>query len=312
MGLWALYMAPLQGLTEEPFRNSFERNFGGVDAYFTPFVRQEHGGPRRKDLRGLEPDVNAVPRLVPQLMAASADEADLLLRPIAALGYREFDLNLGCAFPAMAKKGKGCGILPYPERVADLLGIAGRHPEYAFSVKMRLGYEDAEECMRLLPVLNAARLSWVAVHARTGKQQYKGECDLAAFARFAAECRHPVVYNGDIRTLEGIGAMQRDFPFLQGVMLGRGLLAAPWLAAEYRQGEEWTTEARLAALRSLHRDVFEAYSQRLEGGERQLLTTMKGFWDYWYPEGDRKWHKKISKSTKLADYLQAVSCLLEA
>ena len=95
MGLLALYMAPLQGLTEEPFRNSFERNFGGVDAYFTPFVRQEHGGPRRKDLRGLEPDVNAVPRLVPQLMAASADEADLLLRPIAALGYREFDLNLG-------------------------------------------------------------------------------------------------------------------------------------------------------------------------------------------------------------------------
>ena len=106
--------------------------------------------------------------------------------------------------------------------------------------------------------------------------------------------------------------MQRDFPFLQGVMLGRGLLAAPWLAAEYRQGEEWTTEARLAALRSLHRDVLEAYSQRLEGGEGQLLTTMKGFWDYWYPEGDRKWHKKISKSTKLVDYLQAVSCLLEA
>ena len=312
MGLLALYMAPLQGLTEAPFRNSFEKNFGGVDAYFTPFVRQEHGGPRRKDLRGLEPDANAVPRLVPQLMAASADEADLLLRPIAALGYREFDLNLGCAFPAMAKKGKGCGILPHPERVADLLGIAGRHPEYAFSVKMRLGYEDAEECMRLLPVLNAARLSRVTVHARTGKQQYKGECDLAAFARFAAECRHPVVYNGDVRTLEAIGSLQRDFPFLQGVMLGRGLLAAPWLAAEYRQGEEWTTEARLAALRSLHRDVFEAYSQRLEGGEGQLLTTMKGFWDYWYPEGDRKWHKKISKSTKLADYLQAVSCLLEA
>ena len=60
MGLLALYMAPLQGLTEAPFRNSFERNFGGVDAYFTPFVRQEHGGPRRKDLRGLEPDANAV------------------------------------------------------------------------------------------------------------------------------------------------------------------------------------------------------------------------------------------------------------
>lgn len=51
-----IYMAPLQGLTEAPYRNAFEKHFGGVDVYYTPFIRWEHGGLRRKDVRDLHPD----------------------------------------------------------------------------------------------------------------------------------------------------------------------------------------------------------------------------------------------------------------
>lgn len=43
-----IYMAPLQGLTEAPYRNAFEKHFGGVDVYCTPFIRWEHGGLRRR------------------------------------------------------------------------------------------------------------------------------------------------------------------------------------------------------------------------------------------------------------------------
>lgn len=307
---WELHMAPLQGLTEAPLRNAFEKYFGGIDVYYTPFIRLEQGWLRKKDLRGIAPQANRVPRLVPQIMASSADEAEEILSQLVPAGYREFDLNMGCAFPAFARKGKGCGILPYPERVRDLLGIVERRPDCSFSVKMRLGYADAEECMRLLPVLNAVRLSRVTVHARIGLQQYKGECDFAAFVRFAGGCRHPVVYNGDVRTVGELDALRREQPSLAGVMLGRGLLSAPWLAAEYRQGVEWSREKRLAALRSLHQELFDAYAQQLEGGERQLLTVMKSFWTYLYTDGERKWRKKIEKSVRLSDYQQAVAALL--
>ena len=51
MGRLKIYMAPLQGLTEAPYRNAFEKHFGGVDVYYTPFIRWEHGGLRRKDVR---------------------------------------------------------------------------------------------------------------------------------------------------------------------------------------------------------------------------------------------------------------------
>ena len=231
-----IYMAPLQGLTEAPYRNAFEKHFGGVDVYYTPFIRWEHGGLRRKDVRDLHPDANKVGHLVPQIIAASAEEAEQILAQVVPYGYQEVDLNMGCAFPMLVKKGKGCGLLPEPERVRGLLQVVERYPDISFSVKMRLGYENAAECMELLSVLNETRLSRVVVHARTGRQQYKGECDREAFLRFARECRHPVVYNGDVTTVESLSELQQGMPFLEGVMMGRGLLAAPWVAIEYHEG----------------------------------------------------------------------------
>ncbi|MCD8318515.1 MAG: tRNA-dihydrouridine synthase family protein [Paraprevotella sp.] len=305
-----LYMAPLQGVTEAPFRNIFDKHFGGVDTYYTPFVRWEHGGVRKKDLKGLDPASNQVKHLVPQLMAASAAEAEMILSQIEGFGYKEVDLNMGCAFPAVAKKGKGCGIQPYPEKVKELLQIAERHPELSFSVKMRLGYENAQECLDLLPILNAFPLSRVVVHARIGKQQYHGDCDEEAFACFARSCSHPVIYNGDVTTVETLARLSQDMPFLQGVMVGRGLLAAPWMAAEYREGKVWDADLRKSKMRSFHADLFDYYAQTLEGGEKQLLTKMKEFWEFLMPDVDRKLRKKIYKSQRVPDYTDAVFQLL--
>ena len=305
-----IYMAPMQGITEAPFRNFFDRYFGGVETYYTPFVRWEHDGIRRKDLRDISPENNHVPMLVPQILAGSLDEAEQLLAQILPLGYRRIDLNMGCAFPAVARKAKGCGILPFPEKVGDVLRVVERHPDVSFSVKMRLGYEEPDECLAVLPVLNVVKLACVTVHARTGRQQYKGECDRESFQRFAEGCVHPVVYNGDVATREDCEQLAKWMPGLGGVMLGRGLLASPWMAAEYRAGKAWGEAERQARMRLFHAGLFDHYAQTLEGGEKQLLMKMKTFWEYLLPDADRKLHKKIHKAQKTADYTEAVFHLL--
>ena len=193
-----IYLAPMQGVTEAPFRNFFERDFGGVNAFYTPFIRWEHGGVRRKDIRDITPGNNMVPVLIPQVLAGSADEGESILGQILPFGYKEVDFNMGCAYPMVAKKGKGSGILDKPDAVRDLLSLAEKYPEIHFSVKMRLGYQNVDDCMSLLPILNAVPLSRVVVHARSGMQQYNGDCDRVAFERFAIECKHPVVYNGEM------------------------------------------------------------------------------------------------------------------
>lgn len=141
----AIYAAPLQGFTEAAWRNAHEQTFGGVDAYYTPFIRLEKGEIRNKNKREVLPQQNTVSYLIPQLVASEPEELNQLAGFLASQGYREIDVNMGCPFPLIANRGKGSGILPYPEKVAALLDAMRQLPEIRFSVKMRLGWLHADE-----------------------------------------------------------------------------------------------------------------------------------------------------------------------
>lgn len=302
-----IHFAPLQGYTEVFYRNAHATCFGGVDTYYTPFVRLEKGSFRRRDVRGIEPENNLVPHLIPQLIAPTFEKAETILKLFIEKGYREVDINLGCPFPMLAKRHNGSGILPYPEEVKELLRLVTEYPQIKFSIKMRLGWESPEECLRLAPIINELPLSQVTVHPRLGKQQYKGEVDLEGFAAFQEACKLPLIYNGDVHTLEDIERIQERFPALNGIMIGRGLLANPALALEYKEGRRLTADEMREKVRSMHKSVYNQYAEQLEGGDGQLLDKMKTFWEYLMPEADRKLLKAIHKSSNISKYNQAVA-----
>ena len=303
-----LYAAPLQGFTEAPWRNAHQEIFGGIDAYYTPFIRLEKGEFRNKDLREIAPENNAVSRLVPQLIAATPAELGRLAELFIKQGYREADLNMGCPFPLIAGKHKGSGILPHPQEVKALLDEVTHYPELKFSVKMRLGWEGADEWCAVLPLLNAAPLQRIILHPRIGKQQYKGEVNRESFAAFYEECEHPLVYNGDVLTVSDIGKWMEEFPRLEGIMLGRGLLANPALAWEYKEGILLSKEELYNKVKILHGRLLEYYEAHLQG-DAQLLSKMKPYWEYFLPDADRKLKKAIKKATRWDKYLVAVSAV---
>lgn len=80
-------------------------------------------------------------------------------------------------------------------------------------------------------------------------------------------------------------------------MIGRGLLANPALALEYQQGHPLSEKDMQERLRLFHADVFAQYGNLLEGGDKQLLTKMKNFWEYLMPDGDRKAKKQFISPT---------------
>lgn len=307
-----IHFAPLQGYTEAIYRQAHARIFGGVKSYYTPFVRVERGEIRRKDIRELEPENNRGVQLIPQLIAPNVDKMEQILALFIEKGYKDVDINLGCPFPILAKRHNGSGMLPYPEEVRSLLSTAIKnYPELHFSVKMRLGWEKPDECLAILPILNELPLAHIIMHPRVGKQQYKGEVDRDAFEPFYKECRHPLIYNGDLLTVEDIQATTQRFPDLAGLMIGRGLLANPALALEYQQEHPLDEKEAMEKLRQFHADVFAQYGNLLEGGDKQLLTKMKTFWEYLLPDGDRKAKKAIHKANKLEAYQTAVYNLLK-
>lgn len=306
-----IHFAPLQGYTDAPYRQAHARIFGGIARYYSPFVRVEHGEIRRKDERDIKPENNRGVELVPQLIASDTDKLRRIADLFVSQGYREIDINLGCPFPMLAKRHNGSGMLPYPDEVETLLSTAcTSYPDVRFSVKMRLGWDSPEESLALLPLLNSLPLSYIILHPRLGKQQYKGEPDMESFARFYEECRKPLFYNGDLLTLSDLQNLTERFPRLAGAVIGRGLLANPALAMEYAQGQPLAPIELKERVRQLHTDLFSHYANLLEGGDRQLLTKMKTFWEYLLPDADRKARKAIHKAGNLANYQEAVNRLL--
>lgn len=300
-----IYAAPLQGFTETAWRNAHAQSFGGVDAYYTPFIRLEKGEIRNKDKRGVSPGENTVPRLIPQIIASEPDELEKLVTFLMIQGYREIDLNMGCPFPLIVRRGKGSGILSYPEKVAALLEAMKTFPEVCFSVKMRLGWENAEEWRKVLPLLNRSCVKQVTLHPRIGKQQYKGVVDMEAFHCFYEACELPLVYNGDLCTVTAVREILEAYPRLKGVMLGRGLLADPSLAKAFREELMSEDEIKARTFR-MHRLMYLYYQRIIEGGDAQLLTKLKAIWEYLLPDLDKKVRKAILKSNRLDTYLRAV------
>lgn len=305
-----VYFAPLQGYTDVVYRKAHAALFGGIAAYYTPFVRIEKGDFRRKDLRDIDFENNRGVPAVPQAIASEADELRRIVDCMASLGYTRVDINLGCPFPILAYRHKGSGILPFPDEVERLLRPLESYDSLEFSVKMRLGWEEPSEALRLLPLLESLPLRQITLHARLGKQQYKGCVDMESFGRFYDACPIPLVYNGDLTTVEEMVAVEREFPRLSGLMVGRGLLAKPWLAEEYGN-ENFSSENSYRRVASLHERVFTDYKTLLQG-EHQLLTRMMSFWEYLLPDMEKRLRKRLSKSRNVKDYTEAVNLLFSS
>ncbi len=179
-----IYFAPLQGFTECAYRQAHFSYVGGVDAYYTPFLRVEKGEARPKDLRDLQQDLefirsrqsnvchcenqgyqscddetNHFYNVIPQVICKDINEFSILVDAIQKLKqdcgfapdevFPQIDINMGCPFPMQAKSGRGSGILPRIDAVKEILQEVKRHSER--SEKSSPKISDAErpqhDCM---------------------------------------------------------------------------------------------------------------------------------------------------------------------
>jgi tRNA-dihydrouridine synthase len=301
-----IHFAPLQGYTDDAYRRIHHNLIGGIETYYTPFIRMEGGGLRSKEVRDIRPEYNEGVPVVPQIIMKSLKEFEYLTSEVAQRGYTRIDLNMGCPFPMQARHGRGAGLLAQTDIIRTIAHAIETRPNLRFSVKMRLGWEDKDEWRPVLEVLNTLPLTHITLHPRIGTQQYKGEVDMESFRAFYEACRHPLVYNGDIHTLDDIRSLEEAYPRLAGVMIGRGLLARPSLAIEYATEQEWSDEKQRKLLTDIHQALMEHW-QPLMNSDAQLLNKLRTFWEYAEEVVGRKVYKKLMKSGSLKNYLNAVS-----
>lgn len=310
MNDFKIYAAPLQGYTEAAWRAYHARIFGGIDEYFTPFLRVEKGEVRHRDLRDLLSPLNSDTNPTPQIIMGSMDEFHLLADTLAEQGFDRIDINMGCPFPPQVHHSRGAGMIGRTEMLEALAEEMTRRPHIKFSVKMRLGAASPDEWRVAMPVINRMPLRHVTLHPRIATQQYRGELNYREAASFIAECMHPVIFNGELHSPSEIPALRERFPSIAGVMLGRGLLARPSLGVEYHAGCELSVNEIIRGILALHDAVYDATAPTL-CGDAQILAKMKPFWDYAGANINRKAVKAIIKARTAPAYLEAVHRLTD-
>ena len=328
-----LSLGPFQGITDAPFRNVFKRHFGGIDKFYTPFFTGIHKEDHAKNLQGeeIDPRYNDVETLTPQILSTDADEILRFAKQCKELGYKEINLNMGCPFPRVANKKRGCGLLPYPEKVEAMFEkVFEQIGDMKFSVKCRLGYFGPKEINVIIPIFNRFSLSELIIHPRIGKQLYKGEADVESFKALIPFINAPLVYNGDIFSVDSFKRISETVQPVNGFMLGRGILANPFLAEQIKNGSADACDASLQEesagthhvcpqtcdkTNRLHEYVIDLYEDRLRhaGGSPKVLGRMKELWSYLmnsFEEPQVVW-RKIKKINALREYEEAIETIFK-
>jgi len=306
-----LCLAPLRGVTVRIFRNLLVRWFEAPDRAVAPFI-PTFAGSRVKPalLKDIDPSLGQALPVVPQVIGKDPAELRTLLRAFREMGYRCADLNAGCPYPFIVKKGRGAGLLRDADALERMLAVGCEELPQGLSVKVRLGLDRPELLLERMALLNAYPLREIAIHARTARQMYAGEVQLGAFGEALRACRHPVVYNGDIRTREDFLRLKARFPGVTRWMIGRGLAVDPFLAGRIRGAR--LEERDPVRLKGFLDEYLAASAEELHG-PGALLGRMKELWGYLrlsLRDGGRAW--QAVKICRTADeYRRAADAVFE-
>ncbi|MBQ6726778.1 MAG: tRNA-dihydrouridine synthase family protein [Bacteroidales bacterium] len=273
-----LVLAPMQGLTGLPFRKAFHRTFGDVFDYaVSPFISLTHGNLTLADKKiyDVQPEnnVGCIP-VVPQVLGSETQEFVDLTNRLHEIGYTEVNWNLGCPMPRVVRKVRGSGLLPYPERVGEVLEALTTKTEVGISAKMRLGYHSENEIFDLIPVLNQFPLANVTIHPRIGTELYSGELHLDCLRKVIPLLKHKVIFNGDINTLADFRKINNLFPEIQDFMIGRGAVADPLLPIKIRRNDDTCDNTLIVSfIQNLCEEI-----GKLRIPERSKSNKLKEYW----------------------------------
>ncbi len=303
-----LLSSPLQGFTDFRFRNAFHKYFGGIDTFYSPYIKLNGKlvvkGSYERDIL---PENNSTLQVIPQIITNDAEEFLFVAKYVKQLGYNELNWNLGCPYPMVAKSGMGSGLICNTGRIDEILERAHNETDIIVSMKMRMGYDNPSEILDVFPILEKYPIKNIAIHARIGKQLYKGGVDLDSFQKCLDVSKHKLYYNGDITSVEKFRMLKERFPSIDHFMIGRGLIADPFLPSMIKNNTTEYPKNRFEIFEEFHDTIYRDYDAYLQG-PTPIKMKMLGFWEYFSESfsNPQKTYKKIKKAGNSKHYEEAV------
>ncbi len=293
------YLAPLEGITNSYYRRIFSKYFNNVDKFFIPFINPAQYNLSHRDLREIDINNNRINKdIVPQIISNNSKETIWLINKLKDDGYKEVNLNFGCPSGTVVSKYRGGGILKDLSLMDNYLKEVFSSTTLPISIKIRLGIENVSEFEDILKILNKYDIKELIIHPRTVKEKYNGDLHLDIFNDLNNKTNIPIVYNGEIKNLDDIKYIQNRFPYLKGIMIGRGLISIPDLLEDNKL---LTDEERINKIKCFYNELYNEFLNKF--GYNNTKFFAKEIWVQLinYFEVDKKTKKQLFKSEKQID-----------
>lgn len=286
----SLLFAPMEGITDEPYRLAIQEAFPEWTYLSTDFLRLPSQGEytQKKILEHFGLNCYSNEKLKKKtgfqiLTTAHANTAPHIQK-IESMGFDHLDINLGCPSKKVNSHKGGAYLLDDLVSLKKVLADIRSNFSGLFTAKIRIGYRDDLKFYDILKLLEDEGVEAVTLHGRTRDQLYEGRADWSYIRKAVETLSIPLIGNGDCWSLLDIERML-DETGCHGIMLGRGALKTPWMATIYEE----------------HKDRLYAVN------EESLLFERKSYLDYYFHLLERNYRKKGLDDEQLLRRFKAFS-----
>jgi tRNA-dihydrouridine synthase C len=232
----ALFLAPMEGVTDAPMRALLSQNLPFTHVV-SEFLRISQIVPSERVMYEFAPELKTNSKtasgthLVFQILGGGPDMLAASALRAVDCGAKAIDLNFGCPAPTVNRHDGGATLLKYPDRIEGIIKtIKSVLPTHiTLSAKIRLGFDTPEAVYKNAESVFKGGADWLTIHARTRNQGYRPPVFWKYIGDIKKDSPIPIIANGDIWSLDDFKRCQ-DITQCRHYMLGRGVLAHPELA----------------------------------------------------------------------------------
>ena len=251
LGIRPVMLAPMEDVTDQSFRLICKEQ--GATMTYTEFVSADA---LIRNIAATTRKLYINPAERPTAIQIYGREVEPMVEAAKIVAQAQpdiLDINFGCPVKKVAGKGAGAGMLRDIPKMLAITEAVVKAVDIPVTVKTRLGWDhNSKIIVQLAEQLQDCGIQALTVHGRTRSQMYTGEADWEMIGEVKANPRLkiPVIGNGDITTPEKLLEAFERYN-VDGVMVGRASIGAPW--------------------------IFKEMTSFLETGRKQTATTAEKF-----------------------------------